>query len=71
MVPVDETASAPRPAGSIAISNERYLRYEGELEIARVDLPGDGRMNVVGEVDPRDLDYLAVVRSGFGLRFIG
>lgn len=69
-VPVDETASAYRPAGSIAISNDRYLRYEGELEVARVDLRGDERMNVIGEVSPCDRGYLSVVRNGFGLRFI-
>ena len=42
-VPTDAGAGLPRKAGSIAVSNSGYGRYEGELEIAQVDLPGDER----------------------------
>ncbi len=66
----DAAAGAPRSAGSIAVSNSAYLRYEGELEIARRDLPGDARINVVGQVAEEDLDLLPYVREGFGLRFV-
>lgn len=66
----DATAGAPRSVGSIAVSNSAYLRYEGELEIARRDLLGDVRTNVVGQVDAEDLDLLSYVREGFGLRLI-
>ena len=38
-VSTDAGAGLPRKAGSIAVSNSGYGRYEGELEIARVDLP--------------------------------
>lgn len=68
-VPVDASAGAARPAGTIAVSNARYLRYEGELEISRVDLPGDERMNIAGHVAAEDLRLLPLVRDGFGLRF--
>lgn len=66
----DATAGLPRPAGTIAISNARYARYEGELEISRRDLPGDERINVVGRVVPEDSPLLPLVRSGFGLQLI-
>lgn len=63
-------AGAPRPAGSIAVSNTEYGRYAGEVEIARVDLPGDERMNVVGMVDAEDIRLLPFVRDGFGLKLV-
>ena len=66
----DAGAGAHRPVGSIAISNCEYLRYEGELEIARCDLPGDSRVNVIGRVHERDVRFLPFIRQGFGVRFI-
>lgn len=66
----DMGAGVARPAGSIALSNERYGRYEGELEIARCDLPGDARQNVVGQVCEDDLRLLPFVRNGFGIRLV-
>lgn len=68
--PDEGVAGHERRAGSIAISNEKYGRYEGELEIARVDLPGDPRMNVVGRVADEDLELVKLIRNGFGLRFV-
>lgn len=56
----------PRPAGTVAVSNERYGRYAGELEIARVDLPADPRMNVLGRVSERDRAYLPYLVRGMG-----
>ena len=41
-----------RSAGSISLSNEKYRRYMGELEAARVDLPADERLNIIGQVAP-------------------
>lgn len=68
-VSIDEGAGAPRPVGAIAVSNGAYARYEGELEISRVDLPGDARMNVVGAIEEGDCRLLPYVQQGFGLRF--
>lgn len=59
-----------RKAGSITISNKKYLRYMGELEIARVDLPMDERLNVIGQIKEKDLKYLAYVQKGFGVKLI-
>ncbi|MBE5988750.1 MAG: DUF871 domain-containing protein [Paenibacillaceae bacterium] len=59
-----------RKAGSISISNKKYLRYMGELEIARVDLPMDERLNVIGQIKEKDMKYLTYVQKGFGVKLI-
>lgn len=69
-VPSDFGAGLPRKAGSIAVSNSGYGRYEGELEIARVDLPGDERMNVAGHIAPEAMELLPFIKRGFGVRFV-
>lgn len=69
-VPTDAGAGLPRKAGSIAVSNSGYGRYEGELEIARVDLPGDERMNVAGHITPEAMELLPFIKRGFGVRFV-
>jgi hypothetical protein len=53
-----------RPQGSIFISNENFLRYEGEVEIARVDLPPDSRVCVIGNIDDDDIKYLKFIIGG-------
>lgn len=70
IVEPDAYAGKPRPAGSIAVSNSRYGRYEGELEIARVDLPGDERMNVAGHIAAEAMDLLPLITQGFGIRLV-
>jgi len=57
-------------AGSICISNELYLRYEGELEICRKPRSRDDRVNVIGHVDPNDLVYLPYIKDGMGFMFV-
>lgn len=69
-IAADVHAGRARPRGSIAVSNSEYLRYEGELEIARVDLPGDARMNVVGQVAEHDCRLLPYIRNGFGFKLV-
>lgn len=69
-VPTDAGAGLFRKAGSIAVSNSGYGRYEGELEIARVDLPGDERMNVAGHITPEAMELLPFIKRGFGVRFV-
>lgn len=56
-----------RKRGSICISNNKYLRYEGEVEIARHDLPKDDRVNVIGHVDSVYLKYLPFIKNGMGI----
>lgn len=69
-VPMDAGAGLFRKAGSIAVSNSSYGRYGGELEIARVDLPGEERMNVAGHITPEAMELLPFIKRGFGVRFV-
>ena len=69
-MPADTGAGLPRKTGAIAVSNSGYGRYEGELEISRVDLPGDERMNVAGHITSEAMELLPFIKRGFGVRFV-
>lgn len=45
--------------GSITIDNEKYLRYSGEIQITKNNLPQDERVNVIGSIVD---DYLPLLR---------
>lgn len=50
-----------RPRGSVCVDNLHYLRYSGELQICKRDLPSDQRVNLVGELTADScylLDYI-------------
>jgi len=53
-----------RPIGSITIDNERYGRYQGEIQITKRDLPKDEKVNVIGRVINRDLPLLPYIKGG-------
>ncbi|WP_071460883.1 DUF871 domain-containing protein [Bacillus massilinigeriensis] len=53
-----------RRAGSITVDNERYGRYQGEIQIAKRDLPRDERVNVIGSVIDADLPLLPFIGGG-------
>lgn len=59
-----------RECGDIFISNERYLRYMGELEIARCEMTPEDRVNIIGKVENSYLKYLPYIQQGMGFRFI-
>lgn len=56
-----------RTVGSICVSNQSYLRYEGEMEIARIGLPADERVNVAGYICEEDVKYLPYIKDGMGI----
>ena len=62
--------SVPRKRGCITLGNQNYLRYAGELEIARRDLPQESRVNPAGFVEPDFLPYLDYVENGMGFRLV-
>ena len=59
-----------RPLGSISVGNDGYARYAGELEIARCDLPHEGRVNVIGQITHDNLPFLPHINSGFGFKLV-
>jgi uncharacterized protein len=52
--------------GDILIGNSGYLRYSGELEIARRDLGFESRVNIIGKVDDEYVKYLPYIVDGMG-----
>ena len=58
-----------RRRGAVTVDNARYPRFAGELQIARVDLPADSRVNVVGWVIDEDLPRLASLGPRVRFRF--
>lgn len=52
--------------GDILISNKLYLRYSGELEIARVDMPTNPKINVIGHIADESIPYLPYIERGMG-----
>ncbi|WP_193062018.1 DUF871 domain-containing protein [Oceanobacillus oncorhynchi] len=55
--------NAERPVGSVTIDNEKYLRYQGEIQITLADLPADERVNVLGQVIENDLPLLPWIKG--------
>ena len=62
--------TAPRLRGAVTLDNEEYGRYMGELQIMKVDLPGDSRVNVVAQIDDEEMGMLQYITPGrkFSLR---
>lgn len=52
-----------RPIGTITVDNEGYLRYMGELQITKVNLGQDSRVNVIGHVLPEYHCLLPLIQS--------
>ncbi|MDQ0156288.1 DUF871 domain-containing protein [Robertmurraya andreesenii] len=53
-----------RRKGSITIDNHLYLRYKGELQIVKRELPADAKVNVIGQVIDKDLPLLDFIEDG-------
>lgn len=53
-----------RQFGAITVDNEGYGRYQGEVQICKVDLPEDEKVNVVGRVTHSDKDLITFIGPG-------
>ena len=62
--PIYPENTVERTAGSVTIDNEKYLRYMGELEIMKYDLPADERVNVVAKTDENEMFLLDYITPG-------
>lgn len=65
-----ESLGRDRKKGSISISNRKYLRYMGEMEIARIDLPKEERVNIIGQVRDSYMEYLPYIQEGLGVKLV-
>ncbi|WP_078393515.1 DUF871 domain-containing protein [Shouchella patagoniensis] len=61
--------TAARPLGTITVDNNRYGRYQGEVQITKSDLRADERVNVVGRVIRQDRPLLQQIKGGQKWKF--
>lgn len=61
---INEELVTKRAIGSVTIDNLNYLRYMGEIQICKRNLPADKRVNVVGQIIEDDLALLPQVKAG-------
>ena len=53
------------------IDNNLYGQYAGEVQIARKPMKNYGKTNVVGHIDPREIELLPYMKGStpFGFNF--
>ena len=62
--PVKAFNTVARPLGTITVDNEKYERYQGEIQIAKRDLPADEKVNVIGRINEDDRLLLHYMHGG-------
>lgn len=60
---VDGLKSAPRRRGDVTVCKSAYLRYKGEIQIVRKDMPEDPDMATIGRVIEDDITLLDTYKS--------
>jgi len=68
---IEPLNTVDRPRGSITLDNRLYGRYSGELQVSRVDLKQDDRVNVLGRVIKENIGLLKYVKGGTKFDFRG
>ncbi|MGX7245215.1 DUF871 domain-containing protein [Enterococcus quebecensis] len=53
-----------RKMGSVTIDNIGYGRYMGEIQLTKIDLPENKKVNVVAQVTPEDHSLLQLIKAG-------
>lgn len=62
--PVQVFNTIDRPIGTITVDNEKYERYQGEIQITKRDLPANEKVNVIGRIKKSDRPLLRYIRGG-------
>jgi len=62
--------SKPIEKGYVVIDNDAYGRYKGELGIAKVSLPVDSKVNVIGQIRASESYLLDCLWPGIKFKFI-
>lgn len=66
--PVQVFNTVDRPLGTITVDNEKYERYQGEIQIMKRDLPADEKVNVIGRIRESDRPILQYIAGGARFR---
>lgn len=59
-----------RLKGSITCDNDKYLRYKGEIQITKRDLPANDKVNVIGHIVKDDVALLDEVGANTQIMFV-
>jgi len=60
---------AERKRGDVSVCKKELLRYAGEIQIAKCDLPSDEYIGKIGEIIPQDLPLLDIFNPKTGQKF--
>ena len=66
----DNTPSIERRRGDVTICKTPLLRYSGEIQLIRKDLPADPNIGIIGRIIDEDLPLLDTFRSNKKFRLI-
>ena len=66
--PIPARNTATRMKGSITLDNEKYLRYMGEIQLTKYDLPADEKVNVVAKVIKEELPLINQIKAGMKIK---
>lgn len=66
---IKPTNTIDRKKGFITLDNEGYLRYMGELQICKKELPRDERVNVIAVVEEEELFLLDYIEDEIRFKF--
>lgn len=61
---VEPLPAKDRNVGTVTIDNMNYLRYMGEIQVIKRNLPADEKVNVVGQVIEKDQALIQYIRAG-------
>ncbi|KFN89262.1 DUF871 domain-containing protein [Tetragenococcus muriaticus] len=53
-----------RERGAVTVDNKKYLRYMGEVQITKRDLPADNKVNVIARVVKKDCELIEYIKPG-------
>lgn len=68
-VTIQPTNCILRKTGSVTIDNSRYGRYSGEIQITKKDLPADNRVNVLAQVNEKNIGLIHYIGPGGKFQF--
>ncbi|MFS0785055.1 MupG family TIM beta-alpha barrel fold protein [Shouchella sp. 1P09AA] len=60
---IEPSHTVARPIGSVTIDNERYGRYQGEIQLTKQNLSADHRVNVLGRIIAEDRPLLQQIKG--------
>ncbi|WP_085991620.1 DUF871 domain-containing protein [Oceanobacillus senegalensis] len=66
--PIKPDHTIERKEGSITVDNEKYGRYQGEIQITKRPLPADEKVNVIGRVIDEDRFLLPFIKGGMAFQ---